>query len=562
MANQNANQTQDDKIITPDFDELERELEAQLQEELFELEHIDKNISQFGKPEALGGIILDTVWEQFTNQIAVRAGEDFIKTNNKLRLDLRDDAHIQTTDNFASGNMASHNTEIDYQKRYDDWQSNFIKENGKVQKHTNRSKREVETLVPGARNDFDKNRPAGSKERHTHMDHTVSAGEIIRDPSANAHMTRKDQISFANSEANLNEIDSSWNQSKSDMAMDEWLDNKNANGQKPNEIFDMSVENEQQLREKGFKAKEEYEHQKKNAEKLTKESGIRSQRAEALRVGKKAARSILMNLLADLVRKIIQKLVAWLKLANKSLKSLLLTIKDAIVAFLHELKTHVINVVDSAITVIATSIIGPVISTLKKAWMFIKQGWSSLRDAITYIKSPENKGKPIGIMMLEVSKLITAGLSVAGAIILSEVIEKGLTTVPLFAIDIPMFGSMANIIGIFMGAVVSGILGALALNLINRLIEKKQKEVMMSDRIDKSNKVLATQDAIITIDGQKLVSTKINVVDSITKRHVEAAQIIHESLEIIIGNQCESNEKDFVEMKKRLDDLGNTGGLK
>ena len=83
---------------------------------------------KIGNPDNLGNVIMDVVWEQFLNQVAVTAGEDFIKENRGLHLDLRNEAHIQTTENFANGKIATHNTEIDYQKRYDDWQSNFQKD--------------------------------------------------------------------------------------------------------------------------------------------------------------------------------------------------------------------------------------------------------------------------------------------------------------------------------------------------------------------------------------------------------------------------------------------------
>ena len=41
---------------------------------------------------------------------------------------MRNEAHIQTTENFANGNIATHNTKIDYKERYDNWQSNFQKD--------------------------------------------------------------------------------------------------------------------------------------------------------------------------------------------------------------------------------------------------------------------------------------------------------------------------------------------------------------------------------------------------------------------------------------------------
>lgn len=221
--------------------DLEAQLESELEEKMSELQFLESEREQIGNPDALGSTIKNVVWEQFLNQIAVTAGEDFIEANRGLTLDLRAEAHIQTTENFANGKIATHNTEIDYQKRYDDWQSNFVKDkNGNVVTHTTRSGKEEATLVKGARKPFDEGRPSGSAEKHTDMDHTVPAAEIIRDPEANAHMTKEEQITFANSDENLYEMDSSLNRSKGDKSTTEWLDSPNANGQKPDEIFDIS----------------------------------------------------------------------------------------------------------------------------------------------------------------------------------------------------------------------------------------------------------------------------------------------------------------------------------
>lgn len=563
MANESATKEKKINLEDLDFDDLERQLdqdfeedlEKQLADQLDELKFIDEQKTQIGSPNALGNVVLNTVWEQFTNQIAMRAGEDFVKANNGLNLDLRDEAHIQTTENFAEGKIASHNTEIDYQQRYDDWQSNFQKdESGKVVTHKTRAGKE-ETLVKGARAPFDKNRPTGNKEKHTDMDHTVPAAEIIRDAEANAHMTKEEQIAFANSKENLNEMDSSLNRSKGDKSMSDWLDNPNAKGQKPDEIFDISEADEQKLREKDAEARAEYEKQKKEAEERSVVAGKKSQKAEAMRIGKKAARAIVMNLLAELVKKIIQKFVSWLKSAHKNLKTLLVAIKEEILEFITDLKTQVVSVLDTAVTVIASSILGPVVGVIKKAWMFIKQGWKSLKEAIDYIRNPENKNKPVGILMMEVGKIVMAGLTAVGAIVLSEVIESGLSTIPVFAIEIPLFGSLANIIGIFMGAVVLGIVGALAIDLINRLIAKKQKQVLAGERIDKANEVLSTQNKIIEVRSGKLKATKADVAASMKERHVEAAKIMKDSIQNIINNDSESNEEDFKKINKRLDSL-------
>ena len=243
-----------------DFAELETRLTADLDAELSDLEWLKEDREMIGNPDSLGSVVLDVVWDQFVMQIGAVAGEDFIKENRGLKLDLSEEAHFQKTKNFAKGNIATHNTIIDYQQRYDDWQSNFVKDSdGKVVMHDTRIPKrdkdgniiigsdgkpimkQVETLVKGARAPYDEERKkrglVGSAERGTDMDETVSVSEIIRDPSANAHMTQKERIEFDLSEKNLNEMDSRWNRSKGETPTNEWLDNTNSKGQKPQEIL-------------------------------------------------------------------------------------------------------------------------------------------------------------------------------------------------------------------------------------------------------------------------------------------------------------------------------------
>ena len=541
-----------------DFDELEEKLQNQLEEELAGMQFLTEEKEKIGSPDNLGNVIMDVVWEQFLNQVAVTAGEDFIKENRGLHLDLRSEAHIQTTENFAEGKIATHNTEIDYQQRYDDWQSNFVKdESGNVVTHQTRSGKEEATLVKGARKPFDEGRPSGSKEKHTDMDHTVSAAEIIRDPAANAHMTKDEQIAFANSNANLNEMDSSLNRSKGDMAMTEWLDNPNANGQKPDEIFDISAEDDAKMRQKDAEAREEYEKQKKEAEQKSIEAGKKSQKEEAFRIGGKALRAVLMQLLAELVREIIAKLVKWFKSAKKALDTLLDSLKEAIHSFIGKMKTHLINAGNTVFSTVATAIIGPIFGTIKKVWIMLKQGWSSLKNAINYIKNPANKGKPIGRLLMEVGKIVIAGMTGIGAMLLGEVIEKGLMTIPIFAVEIPLLGSLANILGIFLGAVVAGIIGAIAINIIEKQVEKSMKRDNVDAQIKKGNEVLRTQHQLQTVSEAKLDHVKSKTAQNIHDRHVIAANMMAESVENIRENCAtdESLEDAFDDIDKLFDEL-------
>lgn len=535
------------------LDELEEKLQSQLEKEFTDLEFLVDEKEKIGNPDNLGNVIMDVVWEQFMNQIAVTAGEDFIKENNGLHLDLRNEAHIQTTENFANGNIATHNTQIDYQERYDDWQTNFAKDqNGNVVTNTTRHGKKEATLVKGARKPFDNGRPSGSAEKHTDMDHTISAAEIIRDPAANAHMTKEEQIRFANSEANLNEMDSSLNRSKGDKSTTEWLDNPNANGQKPNEIFDISDEDDKKMRQKDSEAREEYERQKKEAENKSIEAGKQSQKEEAFRIGKKAVRAVLIQLLADLVKEIIAKLVNWFKSTKKVIDTLLDSLKEAIISFISKMKTHLINAGNTVFSTVMTAIIGPIFGTIKKVWMLLKQGWKSLKDAINYIKRPENKGKPVGRLLLETGKIIIAGLTGTGALLLGEVIEKGLMSIPIFNIEIPLIGSLANVLGVFFGAVVAGIIGAIAINLIEKRIEKSQKANVIEAQVKKSNEVLNLQHQVRIIREAKLEHTKENAANEIRERHVAAINMMSESVKNIATN-CDEDES----IQNELDDIDN-----
>ena len=539
------------------LDELEQSLETELEEQFEDLTFLQEEREHINNPDHLGETILNVVWEQFMNQVATTAGEDFIKENRGLHLDLRKEAHIQTTENFAKGKIAKHNTKIDYQQRYDDWQSNFVKdENGNVVTHQTRAGKEEATLVKGARKAFDDGRPTGSAEKHTDMDHTVSAAEIIRDPAANAHMTKDEQIAFANSDANLNEMDSSLNRSKGDMSMTDWLDNPNSKGQKPNEIFDISAEDDAKLRQKDAEARDEYEKQKKEAEQKSIEAGKKSQKEEAFRIGGKALRTALMAILAALAKEVIGKLVLWLKSAEKSLNTLLEHIKMAIRSFVGKLKGLLVSTSDSVITTIVTSIVGPVVGTVKKVFTLLKQGWQSLKEAVQYLRKPENRGKPLSYLLPQVGIIVVTGLSGIGAIVLGEFIEKGLVALlPGLGVNIPILGSPANLIGMLMGAIVCGVIGAIAINLINKYVERQQKNANLDAQIDKKNEILQTQDKLIEVKVQKMVHTKEDALRTMKETREQAKDIISEAMATIFREDEEDNPDSLSSTADDLADL-------
>lgn len=573
MAKENAildkeEQLNEDLAESFDFDALEEKLQNQLEEEIADMQFLAEEKEKIGSPDNLGNVIMDVVWEQFINQVAVTAGEDFIEENRGLHLDLRNEAHIQTAENFAEGKIATHNTEIDYQQRYDDWQSNFQKdpniehktsnyrynEDQQVwEKHDTRSDSWKVVLNKDARADFDKGRPTGNNTANTNMDHTVSAGEIIRDPAANAHMTREEQIAFANSEKNLNLMDSAANQSKGDSTMSEFLDSER-DGKKAAERFNID---EEELRKKDAEAREEYERQKKEAEQKSIRAGKKSQKEEAFRISGKALRAVLMQLLAELLREIIAKLVKWFKSPKKTLGTLWDGLREAIHSFIGKMKQHLINAGNTLFTTVATAILGPIVGTIKKVWIMLKQGWSSLKKAITYIKDPANRGKPISRLLMEVGKIVIAGMTSIGAMALGEVIEKGLMTIPIFAFEIPLLGSLGNILGIFLGAAVAGIIGAIAINIIEKQIEKSMKHENVDAQIKKGNEILRTQHQLQAVNEVKLSHAKAEAAQNIRDRHVAAANMMADSIEAIRENcaTTESIDNTFDDIDKLFDEL-------
>ena len=144
--------------------------------------------------------------------------------------------------------------------------------------------------------------------------------------------------------------------------------------------------------------------------------------------------------------------------------------------------------------------------------------------------------------MLEVGKIVIAGLTAGGAILLGETIEKGLITIPIFAFEIPFLGSLASILGIFFGALIAGIIGAIALNLIDKAVAKKQKLLNTQQQIEKKNDIIKTQKQLIEVTGERVEKTKSDTISNITQRHAEAAETMKSAVQEIMANSEEINK--------------------
>lgn len=542
MANENdllELQVNDLDIDYEELLQLEGSLESNLKDVVEHIDQLDIDREKLQNNEYLQESIENIVWEQVQLQLAAQIGEEFIKDNNGQTLDLRKEAHIQTAENFEKGKFATHNRDVDYQERYATWQNNFT---------TNKNGERV--LKKDARTFFDKGRDMGSAA--INKDHTVSIKEQLNDVEM-ATFFSKDQVKdFANSSKNLHDLDASANKSKGDKTMTEFL-NSERDGLKPEERFNID---RKQLEKDDLEAREELQKRKQENKDKAIQSGKKSRRDEALKVSGKALKAALLQLLSEFLRELIKKFISWLKDTERNLSTFIEKIKEAIISFVNNLSNHLLNVGKSVGTMIASAIVGPVINTFLKAWTFIHQGWKSLKEAIDYLNNPDNKEKSVQIMILEVGKIVVAGLSATGAIVLGETLGASLTaSFPVLAISIPLLGTIGGLIGTFMGATLSGIIGAFVLKLIDHQIVEKQIDNLSSEKINQKNEMLAIQDQLLDVKNIKLQVEKNTIINTIKERHDIAATMMKEKLSDIFAESTRDDKSDFDEIDALLQEL-------
>ena len=537
--------------------DLRSSLQVELNDILDELSSIEEDREKLQNNQYLEEAIQDIIWDQVQNQLAVQIGEEFIKDNNGQTLDLRKEAHIQTAENFEKGKFITHNADRSiYEDRYKDWQEKFERDEfGNIRTHTTRSGKTVNTIKKDAREFLDKNRPKGSKEKGTDMDHTISAGEIIRDSKVNAFMDEDQQYAFANSDINLNEMRASVNRAKGSKSVPEYLDYPNSKGQYPKDNQNLTELEEKQMREKYKLAKDDLDKKIDEAEKRAIQSGKKSRRNEALKVTGKALKAAVLQLLTEFLREIVKKFISWLGEKEKNFGTFIAKVKEAISNFMSNLSHHVLGVGQSMVTMLATSIIGPVVGTFMQVWTFIQQGWRSLSEAIDYLKNPENKNKSTNVKMLEIGKIIVAGVTAAGAIVLSSAIGATLLSIfPPLGVEIPLLGSLSGLIGTFMGATVAGIVGAFVLKLIDKMIVDKQIDELTNKKIDKYNDKLIVQDQMNAVEMALVQVDKMESLSQMEDRHRQAGKIMKDELSFLLEEK-EKDDNEFTEIDALLAEL-------
>ena len=574
MNNANANLTlseiDDHSVHDFDLSELESQLENDLSDKLADLEMSEEDRKNISSPDKLGTVVYNTVMEHINNQTPGLGAEEFVKKNKGNPLDLRSDAHIQTVENFKQGNIATHNNKTNIKANYDRFREtphgNFRKKHvdpgtkknlPRAGKLYNKGQTTVKDIYTGRDISTETTIIIDGERVHNYgaaqREHVTSSSEIYKDPSLQMANEDPELAQIINDPENLQGYTTMQrNNRKSDNSSEEMEDkDKTKHWEKADK------------KSKDFLKKK----RKEGEERLIKE-GKQTQKEEAVRIATSAGKAIgiqlLVSLLKDFLKEVTHKLIAWFKSSKKKIETFLSAMKDAIHDFItnlrNEIGKHIKNALETGVKLLVGAIFKPMASIIRKFGAMISQGFKSLKEAIAYLREPTNKNKPFSIKIAQIGKIVVAGLTGAGAILLGQAIESGISKIPVvgqfLAFEIPLIGSLSSLIGLFMGALVAGILGAIALNMIDKFIARRLEQEAVKEQITKGNEIIATQYQLKAIREEEMQRNKHDIINSIRDRHLIAADKMRESI-----SKKESIEKEVKQRaekrieKQRIDDL-------
>lgn len=517
-----------------DLDELEEKLQSQLEEELSEFFFLESEKEKVGSPDELGKVILDEVWKQFGNQIG-------LDMTNETTIQKYDREHPETYDEVGKAVMQD--------KRYKDANKEM-----KNQQESGNLKDEY------TGNDIKRNENAN-------LDHVVSRKELFENQRRKqANLSTQD---LANKDENMKPTNESLNKSKGKKSVDEYLKDRAEREQeliKQNERANKKIDesnmsetekrlqkekNSKRLQDKLDADDERMKKADKEARKaVNKDIAIGATKEIGKKAGKDALKTMVISALFSMLKEIMNGLVRFLKSQEKSFNLFLDEMKQSIKSFLSKIAKVFQTGASSFVGTVLSEIFGPIVSMFKKLASLIKQGVSSVIEAISYLRDKENISKPFSVKVAQVGKIVTAGIVAGGAIFLGEVFEKILLSVPGMQIVLPLMGTLANVIGMFLASLVSGLIGAIIINLIDKFIAKRQKAELQAEQLKKGNEIIGKQHEILHINVERLSQQKANTATSISSRHDAAAKEISASMKIIFGDEKETkdNQEDFNEI--------------
>lgn len=532
MAKENALLTQGealDENLTEsfDFDELEDKLQSQLEEEFADMQFLTEEREKIGNPDALGKVIFDEVWKQFGSQIG---------------LDLTNETLIQEYNRTHPDESLKYNkkegAKILQDKKYKDTRKEM------------KRKQEEGTL----KDDYTGNdlKPSDSFD----VEHVVKRKEIFENQRRKQAGLEASEL--ANKDENMKAVNDSLNRSIKERSNKEYVEKRE---QREKDLIAQNERAKKKIDESNMSdvekklAKEKADKRLKNKldadddlmmkadaaarKAINKDIAKGAVKQTAKKATKDALKVMSVSALFALLKEVMNGFVRFLRSQAKSFQSFLNEMEQAVKSFFKKITSVLQTGASSVVGTIVTEIFGPIVSIFKKLASLIKQGVSSVMEAVRYLNDKENRNKPFSIKIAQVGKIITAGLVTGGAIFLGELFEDSLLSVPGMQIELPSLGTLANVIGMFLASLVSGLIGAIIINLIDKFIDKKQKFEAQVVVIEKGNQVIARQHQIQVVSEALLERDKENTQANISERHQETASIMKKAYSNVM--------EDFVE---------------
>lgn len=534
------------------FDELEAKLEAKLESDLADYKFLEVEKEKIGNPDSFGKVISDEIWKQFANQIG-------LDITNETLIQKYDREHPETY--------------------YDEVKDKVMKDS----KYKEANKKMKTKQQNGELTDSYTGKKMKKNDK-ANLDHVVSRKELYE--NARRKQANLSTEELANKDENLQPTNESLNKSKKEKSVDKYVAQREERERK---LREQNEKANKKIDESNMSPAEKKAAKAKNNKRLQDKLNADDERMKAAdkkarnainkdiaigvtkQVGKKAATDALKQMsieaLFTLLKEIMNGMVRFFKSQAKSFKLFLAEMKKAIHNFFSKITSFLKTGATSFVGTIVSEIFGPIVSMFKKLSSIIKQGVSTIWDAIKYLKDEKHKSEPFSIKIAQVGKIIVGGLVAGGAILLGNTFETALLTVPGMQIQLPLLGSLASIIGLFLASLVSGIIGAIVLNFIDKFIANKLRSNIVEKQIDSSNKILKQQKQLEVVSKMRNEQVKSKIAVSIKDRHEKAAEAMKDIIERMTDYKpnyketdakdvISDNEKDFDDMDKVLKSLG------
>ena len=511
------------------YDELEELLEQQFTTEFSNLEKLELECKEISSPDKLGDVILDEIWSQFANQIG---------------LDMTSDTLLkQYNDKHPNGYTKEEGAKIMKDKRYTD-ANNAMKER---QKNGNLKDEYTGKTI--------------KINEKANLDHVIPRKQIFENPWRK--IADIETADLANKKENFAATNESLNKSKGAKSNSEYIKKREAREknlkeqvERANKKIDkmnisdaekrnLKAENNKKLNDKLAVDSDKMIKAEKSAKKamykpIAKKAAVRM----ANKAGKDAVKAMFVAALFGMLKEIMNALVRFFKSKKRSFDTFLDEMKNALHSFFSKIKDFIKVGIDSFVGSIVGEIIGAINQKLQKITNVVKQIFGSIRESISYLSNPENESHSTAIKIAHVSKIITSALVGVGAMFLGEYFEQFLNKIPGMTFEIKLLGTIANILGMFLASLLTGILGAIIINRLDGFISKKLQDENKKQQADKKNELLRIQDVQIFV-AEKNVAVKRNDIFSKMAKN-------HQKLRELLGNVDQEFSNSKIDFKQRL----------